>query len=138
MQNTTYISPAVSLADTEWGAMVEFTDPLIGTPDELLRLYSLSPNDEARAFIVGIMDTLQTMAMVTGCPFDIPEGAIDHPLNRADPEWVAGLDSIDALLCRASDLQELLNEAPTDELKGFITGIMDVRQMLFVVTGAEF
>lgn len=138
MNNPKYVSPAVSYADTEWGIEVEFTDPLIGKPDELMRLYEMAPNDEARAFIVGIMDTLQTMSMVTGSPFDLPADAIDHPLNRADPEWTAGLDNIDALLCSAAELQELVDTASTDELKGFITGIMDVRQMLFMVTGAEF
>lgn len=133
-----YIPPIESLADTEWGAELDFTDPLIAEPDELLRLYQMGPDDEARAFIVGIMDTRQTLASVTGVEFVIPEGEIDHPLNRADPDWMDGLDHIDALLCSSGELSALLEAAPTAELKAFITGIIDVRQMLNLVAGAEF
>lgn len=140
MIDTTYLPPIARLAGTPWGDELDFTDPLIAEPNDLLHLYATAPDLEAKAFIVGIMDTRETIGSVTGIRFDLPvEGnVIDHPLNRADPEWVAELDRVDVLLCVSGELEHLINVAPSDELKSFITGIMDVRHMIKLVTGAEF
>ncbi|GIL13681.1 MAG: hypothetical protein BroJett038_24010 [Chloroflexota bacterium] len=63
------ISHPIQNMPAEFVDELDRIDPLTCSRKSLERLYHLAPTSEAKAFIVGILDTRRMMALVTGVSF---------------------------------------------------------------------
>ncbi|MCC6143752.1 MAG: hypothetical protein IT368_08085 [Candidatus Hydrogenedentes bacterium] len=68
-QTVSVIQHPLMSVPTDFRDLVDVIDPLICTREDLLRLQAEAPTREAAAWLAGIIDTRQMMAIVSGREF---------------------------------------------------------------------
>ncbi len=64
-----FTHPLESVKETDWYLIFEVLDPLVAPRKELEELSRGAPNLLVRAWLRGIMDAREKIALVTGIPF---------------------------------------------------------------------
>lgn len=66
-------------------------------------------------------------------------GMPDHPMTAVkDTEWAQSLEDVDIFIAEREVLFQYLESAPTSQVKSWLVGIINTRQMLAAVTGIPF
>jgi hypothetical protein len=53
-------------------------------------------------------------------------------------EFQTRMDDLDPMICKQTQLQELIDDAPEPFVKGYLTGIFAFRQQLSILTNRSF
>jgi len=74
---------------------------------------------------------------------DFSKGAegkeVVHPLKSvASTDWYQIFDQVDPFVASHDELEELWKNAPSRRAQDWLTGVMDTRRMIAVVTGIKF